>query len=154
MQSAILVWMLCVAPEAAVDTVVVCPAEFREALAPWIAHRQDQGRRIAVVSNLKSSDELRAEIRRLARASALRYLVLVGDADPAMTNDRAVRRRSVPVHHSRAVINVRYGSTSEIATDNWYADLDDDRTPDLAVGRIPSDSAEELAATVRQDPGL
>jgi hypothetical protein len=148
MQSVLLVWVLCVAPDVAVDTAVVCPLEFREALAPWIAHRQAQGRRIALVSNLKSPAELRGDIRRLARGGTLRYLVLVGDADPAMTVDRAVRRRSVPVHHSRAVINVRYGSTSEIATDNWYADLDDDRTPELAVGRIPSDSAEELAALV------
>ncbi len=150
MQSVVLVWMLCLAPETPIDTVVVCPAEFRQALAPWLAHRQGQGRRIAIVSNLKSPQELRAEIRRLARGSALHYLVLVGDADPAMTSDQSVRRLSVPTHHSRAVINVRYGSTSEIATDNWYADLDDDRTPELAVGRIPSDSAEELAAMVRK----
>jgi len=150
MQSALLVWIVCMAPEASVDTAVVCPLEFREALAPWIAHRQAQGRRIALVSNLKSPAEMRAEIRRMARGGSLRYLVLVGDADPAMFVDQAVRRRSVPAHHSAAVINVRYGSTREIATDNWYADLNDDRTPELAVGRIPCDSAAELTTMVRK----
>ena len=132
-----------------VDTVVVCPAEFRQALAPWVAHREAQGHHLAMVSNLLDPRELRGEIRRLA-TPALRYLVLVGDAEPAGSTDERLRRRSVPTQHVRAVVNVRFGSEPELATDNWYADLDDDRVPELAVGRLPADSPAELATMVRK----
>jgi peptidase C25-like protein len=45
-------------------------------------------------------------------------------------------------------VNVKWGSEPQIATDNWYADLDDDQVPDLAVGRIPADTPAELARIV------
>jgi hypothetical protein len=131
-----------------VDTAVICPQEFHEALAPWVEHRRQQGHELVLLSNLGSPAQLRQEIRRLADGGTLRYLVLVGDADPRLYRDKQVRARSVPTHYSRAEVNVRFGSTPEIATDNWYADLDDDRVPDLAVGRIPCDSAEELTRIV------
>ena len=144
MTNVLVTLLLCAAGGPAADTAVVCPAEFRQALEPWVRYRSGQGHRVAVLSNAGSPDELRAQVRRLAAGGALRFLVLVGDADPRLYNDPAVRRRSVPAHYSRAEVNVRFGSTPEIATDNWYADLDDDRVPDVAVGRIPADSAEEL----------
>jgi hypothetical protein len=150
MQSVLVVWMLCAPADTLVDTAVVCPSEFRQALEPWLEHRRGQGHHVAVVSNLQSAVGIRDEIRRLAAAGPLRYLLLVGDADPAMFTNSAVRKRCVPAHHEKAVVNVRFGSTPEIATDNWYADLDDDRLPDIAVGRLPSDSAEDLALMVQK----
>jgi hypothetical protein len=142
--------LLCALPEQDIDTVVVCPQEFRQALEPWLEHRRAQGHRVVVISNLPSPAELRAEVRRIAAGGHLRALLLVGDADPAMDQNPALRRRCVPTHYSPAVINVRFGSTPEIATDNWYADLDDDRVPDLAVGRLTSDSAADLSQMVRK----
>lgn len=136
-------------PDRPIDTVVVCPSEFRQALAPWIAHREAQGHRIALVSNLASSDALRGEIRRLAAEHPLRFLMLVGDADPPLARTSG-RARSVPTHYRPAVVNVRFGSEPEIATDNWYADLDDDRVPELAVGRLTADSPGELARMVEK----
>ena len=130
------------------DTAVVCPAEFRAALQPWIEHRRAQGHRIAIISNLHSPDELRSALRRIAAGGRLRYLLLVGDADPRLYTDDAMRRRSVPGDYTKAVVNLRFGSTDEIATDNTYADLDGDRVPDIAVGRLPCDTADELAAMV------
>jgi hypothetical protein len=142
--------LLCASVEKDIDTVVVCPQEFRQALEPWLKHRRAQGHRVAVISNLLLPAELRAEVRRIAAGGHLRALLLVGDADPAMDQNAALRRRCVPTHHAQAVINVRFGSTPEIATDNWYADLDDDRVPDLAVGRLTSDSAAELSQMVQK----
>lgn len=139
-----------IAPESsqAIDTVVVCPLEFRAALAPWIAHRQSQGHRIELLANHESAAELRAEVRRIAAAHPLKYLVLVGDADPPTTRESLAQRCSIPTHYRPATINVRFGSEPEIATDNWYADLDDDRVPELAVGRLTADTPDELAAMV------
>jgi Peptidase family C25 len=149
MQLALLICLLTAGSDP-VDTAVVCPAEFRQALEPWLAHRRAQGRRVSLVSNVKSADAIRRNIRQLAAAGKLRYVLIVGDADPAMFASAAARERSVPAHYAQAVVNARFGSSPEIASDNWYADLDDDRLPDVAVGRIPSDSPEELALAVRK----
>jgi hypothetical protein len=43
-------------------------------------------------------------------------------------------------------VNVRWGSEPRIASDIPYADLDNDGKPELAIGRIPADSARELSA--------
>jgi hypothetical protein len=148
MTSALVALLLCAPLATDFDTAVVCPQEFRGALAPWVEFRREQGHRLAILSNLQSPEALRAEVRELAAGGALKHLVLVGDADPRLRHDAAVRRRSIPAHYSEAVVNVKFGSSPEIATDNWYADLDDDRVPDLAVGRIACDSADELEQIV------
>lgn len=142
--------VLAVPATTAADTLVVCPQEFRAGLEPWTAHRQAQGHVIDVIDTLPTAIQLRTEIRRAAGQGSLKYLVLVGDADPAMQSDAAVRARSVPTHYAEAKVNIKYGSEPHIATDNWYADLDDDRVPELAVGRLTCDSAQELERLVRR----
>jgi hypothetical protein len=131
-----------------IDTVVVCPPDFRTALAPWVEFRQSQGHAIAFASDHASADAIRRDIRRIAARQPLRYVLLVGDAEPALLLSPDNRARCVPTHHAAARINVRWGSEPEIAGDNWYADLDDDRIPDLAIGRLTADTAEELARIV------
>ena len=137
-------------PAAPPDTVVVCPEEFKPALAPWIEHRQAQGRVLAFVSNLKSAEEIRDEIRAIAKQGGLRFVVLVGDAEPNMEQDAKIRKRCVPTHLAPAKVNVRWGSEPEIATDNWYADLKDNGVPDVAIGRLTPDTPEELRVIVKK----
>lgn len=154
---------------AAPDTAVVCAPEFRAALAPWIALREGQGRRIALLPAPADASALRESIRRLAAAGSLRFVLLVGDADgPAGFNAEArvsatagphaplsksagaaARGKPlVPTRHVPAEVNVRFGSERHIATDSWFADLDDDGAPDLAIGRLTADTPDELAAMV------
>lgn len=132
----------------AVDTVVVCPDEFRPALAPWLEHRARQGHQIELVSNLGSPEVVRQRIRDVAERGGLRFVVLVGDADPVDPTDSARLARSVPAHLAEAQVNIHYGPERDIATDNWYADLDDDGLPELAIGRLTVDSADELQTVV------
>lgn len=148
--SAAIASLLLGASAAGADTAVICPAEFRAALAPWVEHRQSQGHRIEWISNRHSAAALRDEVRRVAAAGRLRYLLIVGDAEPAGRTDAVVRLRCVPAHYAAAEVNVRFGSTAEIATDNRYADLDGDRVPDIAVGRLTCDTAAELDTMVRK----
>ena len=135
-------------PSPSIDTVVVCPLEFRAALAPWIAHRQAQGHQIELVVNPESAAELRAEVRRIATEHPVKYLVLVGDADPPATHAPLARATAVPTHYRPAVVNVRFGSEPEIATAYLYAELDDDGIPELGVGRLTADTHGELAQMV------
>ena len=78
------------------DTVVVCPPTFVEALRPWIAYRTAQGHRFSFVPNALTAEQIRAEIRAQAKLGDLKYVVLVGDAEPTGAWDPAVRARSVP----------------------------------------------------------
>ena len=132
------------------DTVVVCPSHFRQALRPWIAHRQAEGHQLAFVMNVATPQGIRADIRQAARGGKLRFVVLVGDAEPTVSTDHRTVARSVPTYLTEAQINVQWGSEPDIATDNWYADLDDDRIPDVAVGRLSVDTPTELKSVVKK----
>lgn len=117
-------------------------------MKPWSDFRRAQGHRIASVNGTLAPEEIRRQIRELAKSGKPRFIVLAGDADKLPPGDRSRRGYSVPTHYVQAKVNVRWGSEPEIATDNWYADLDDDHLPDVAVGRLSADSAGQLATIV------
>jgi hypothetical protein len=142
--------LLLLVPQAAPDTVVVCPEEFRAALAPWLAYRTQQGHTVALIGNLRSPEGIRQQIREIAQLRALHYVVLVGTAKAALCNDQATRSLCVPTHYAPAKVDVLWGSESHIASDNYYADLDDDQLPDLAIGRLSAASPAELAVIVEK----
>jgi hypothetical protein len=146
---AILLALICsVAADAPPDTIVVCPSSFRAAMSPWLDYRQQQGHIVKIVSGDQSTDEIRAAIRQTARGGALRHIVLVGDAEPSAADDPAIRARCTPVHLQPAKVNIHWGSEPQIATDNWYADLDDDELPDMAIGRLSADDVEQLRVVI------
>jgi hypothetical protein len=145
--STLALMLLAADPEPA-DTVVVAPKGFLAALNPLIVHRHAQGHRFGYIPNTNSPEEIRASIRETAKNGKLAAVLLVGDAEPAAVDNPRVRARCVPVHRAEARVIVRFGSEPEIASDNWYADLDDDELPDLAIGRLPADSPQELSEMV------
>ena len=61
------------------DTLVVCPKEFRAALAPWEAYRRSQGHEILVVDVPTDLAKMQATIRGAAAAGSLKYVLLIGD---------------------------------------------------------------------------
>jgi hypothetical protein len=132
------------------DTLVVCPAEFRAALAPWVEFRRSQGHELLVVDVPRDAAELRTTIRQAAAGGRLEYVLLVGDAPKESPLQEPGRSITIPTNFVPAKINSRWGSEPTIATDALYAHLDGDGLADLAVGRIPADSADELSAVVRK----
>ena len=146
--TSILLAVLLAVPEASPDTVVVCPSPFCQAMEPWLQYRRDQGHEIVVVSVGSSAEEIRGQIRKYYKQGGLKFIVLVGDS-PAITEVRdALPPGRVPVHYAAAKVNVLWGSEPHIATDNRYADLDDDQIPDVAIGRLTADTPEQLARIV------
>lgn len=156
-----------------VDTVLVCSKDHLRLLAPWIRLRTEQGHRVGHVSGAGSALEIRQRIREVARHKQLKHVVLVGDT-PTSLRLRQARTQPdarpaergplaepsgewasgwippVATHFARAKVNVRWGSEPEIATDNWYADLDDDQIPELAIGRISVTTEAELKTVVEK----
>lgn len=134
-----LLWLLMAAlPSPPSDTLVVCPLEFRPALASWVHYRQQQGHVLEIVAPPRTARELHDTVNASARNGHLKAVILIGDVD------------RVPTSYAPAKVNILWGSEATIATDQLYADVDGDGVPDVAVGRLPVDTAEELQAVVRK----
>ncbi len=127
------------------DTLIVCPQAFQPGLAKWLDYREKQGHRFKIVTSSPTAEGLKQQIIAVADEGGLKTVILVGDADTKLLSNPATAALHVPTQHVQAKINVKYGSEPEIATDNWFADLDNDQLPDLAIGRIPVDSVNQLS---------
>ncbi|REK28145.1 MAG: hypothetical protein DWQ42_05855 [Planctomycetota bacterium] len=148
------------------DTLVVCPQMLRPALEPWLRYRKQQGHVIEILDTRPDSRQLRQAIRGQANRKTLRAIVLVGDAVPERFHDEVVldaaeQRRGVdgvdgkgpafvPAHFAAAKVNVHFGGPPRLATDNWYANLDDDPLPDVAVGRLSVKTPAQLETVVEK----
>ncbi|MBC8356722.1 MAG: hypothetical protein H8E66_32505 [Planctomycetes bacterium] len=131
------------------DVAIVTSPVFHKSLRQWIAHRENQGHRITIVSNQGSLAEIRGRLRQVAAAKRLRWVLLVGDTIGA--EGRALRTETqVPTAYAVATLLPKFGGPPHIATDNAYADLNDDGIPEVAVGRITADGPEELSGIVER----
>lgn len=111
--------------------VVVTPAEFADALGPLVERRNA---RVLTLEEIGGSREaIRAKLAELRPA----YALLVGDAD----------RLPTWIEPS-AYVSDKWASDEDLATDLPYADLDGDEREEIMVGRLPADTAEEVAAMV------
>lgn len=121
------------------DTVVVRPAAWAAAIGPWKSYREAQGHRVAELDTAPDSQTIRSAIAQLAAAQTepIRYVLLAGDVSADAANN-------VPTCYHNSTAMSQFGGDATIASDNPYADLNDDGFPDLAIGRIPADSAAQL----------
>ena len=123
------------------DTLAICTPQLKQTLGRWVEYRQSQGRNILLLDSGRFAKDNRSLIRQAARQyPTIDHLVLVGDAG----DWRAKPTELLPTDFVLATVNVNFGSEFDIATDNTYGDLNDDGTPELAVGRIAASSAAEL----------
>ena len=140
------------------DLIIVTVPQFREALQPLVDARQKQGLRVAVVDVNQVYDTFSAgdpgpeAIRALVQharshwtSPAPRYLLLAGDAsyDPRGYL-KGAEMDLVPTQ----LVHTSFSGWT--ASDVWYALPDDDAgaLPALAVGRLPAQTAEQLATMV------
>jgi hypothetical protein len=149
MYVALVTLMLAAAPQAP-DTLVVCPDGFRATLQEWVDYRRGQGHQVAVLPPPATPSELQTAVRRAAKSGRLKCLVLIGDVPGTEDARAAGRNATIPTNYLPASVNTRWGSTPTVATDVPYADLDGDGSPELMVGRIPADSADELRRVIRK----
>lgn len=139
------------------DYIAVTAPGFAKALQPLVDWRRSQGLRVTVASIDDVYDTFShglldpAAIRdymRYARDNwpepAPRFLLLVGDAS---YDYLGFLPNSTPNYVPTYLLTTHF--VGETASDNWFVSLDDtDDLPDLAVGRIPAQTAEQVAAVV------
>jgi hypothetical protein len=139
--------------------LALAPARFQAALTPLLAHRRAQG--IQVI--FKALEDLTPEgassptakaVRQAVRdtylstGKRLRYVLLAADGGP-------LERQDAGPYIPPALLEPRFRSKTVpcpriLASDAWYGMLDNELTPGISVGRLPADSAEELALMVKK----
>jgi hypothetical protein len=136
------------------DYIAIAHPDFIDALQPLVDFRRAQGLRVAVASIDDVYDTFSggmidpAAIRDYmlyARDNwpgpAPRYLLLVGDAS---YDYQGFLPGSTPNFVPTYLLQTHF--VGETASDNWFVSLDDeDDRPDMAVGRIPAQTAEQVA---------
>jgi hypothetical protein len=75
------------------------------------------------------------------RPGNLKFILLAGDVNSQAEN-------SVPTFYRASTAMSQFGGDPTIASDNPYADLHGDDAPEVAIGRIPADSPEQLKSVL------
>ena len=141
--------------------VVVCPAQFTEAIKPWLQRRVSEGYAVRLIPPRETAERTKTEV--IAAFTALlngqdgpkslnksvasdtqcsRFLFLIGDV-PTLGKECDVNVQ-VPTFYQPAEVTVAWGSTPTIPTDTPYTDLNIDGKPDAAVGRLPADGPQQI----------
>jgi hypothetical protein len=146
-------------PALGADFIIITHAAFYESLLPLVQWRKSQGLRVQLINVEDIYDEFNQgilhpqAIRDFLRYAfhhwelpQPKYILLVGDASWDIKNNMnlATGRTFVPVYY--------YPSFAGYAAcDNWYVCLDgDDYIPEIAIGRIPAHSVDEVQAVVNK----
>ncbi|MDG2223886.1 MAG: C25 family cysteine peptidase [Rubripirellula sp.] len=135
------------APADAADVIVVCPSRFRDALEPWVEHRQTEGLQVCVVDSNSNAETLRSSIRKSA-TDKTRYVMLVGDAP--VIGAPCDELCQTPILYSPTTVTGKLGSTAVLSSDMLFGDFDLDNIPDAVVGRLPVDNSDQLATLIRR----
>ncbi|MBA3532565.1 MAG: hypothetical protein H0T73_11630 [Ardenticatenales bacterium] len=142
---------------AGADYVVIVAPSLADAVEPLLAYHRAAGLRVVVFRPQRLYDSYSAgtvdplAIRAFLREAndhwemKPRFVLLVGDStyDPA-----GYQSELPPAYLPSPFVETVFGG--ETVSDNALADLDEDGYPDLALGRIPARSPEQLAVMVQK----
>ncbi len=141
-------------PENATDYLVIGAPPLLEAAQPLLEHRAAQGLTPLAVPLQAAYDQfsegvadpeaIRSLLRYAAEnwATPPRYVLLIGD----YTYDTYGYRTSLAYPLPGFMVYTQYGG--ETVSDVLFAQLDDDDLPDIAVGRIPAQTPEQVQTYV------
>ncbi len=135
--------------------LAIGPRKFESSIRPLVEHRRRCGyeaRFVAIEEASAGEAATPGKIRDFIRAERdrsggrLRFVLLAADAGP-------VKEGETGPWIPPALLEPRFKSKTIpcpdiIASDAFFGMMDDDQVPDAAVGRLPADSEEELAAMV------
>ncbi len=132
------------------DLVIISHHDFIASIGPLLAQRQNQGLSVAVVDVEDIFDEFSAgqktpyAVRDFLGYAATqwspapRFVLLVGDASWDPNNHLGYG------YHDFVPTKLLDTQLMETASDDWLADVDHDGLADMAVGRLPGRTVEEI----------
>lgn len=145
------------------EVVVICPVPFQDALKKWTEYRTQQGFKVHVLTPNEpvTLEGVKQQIRALAEKTPnIGAILLIGNAiaresrqsggsasDSSTSN---VVSRIIPAPLVPTKVIDQFGKEKDIASDNVYADLNDDEIPELAIGRLSVNTPEQLETIIRK----
>ncbi|AVP96021.1 hypothetical protein C7S18_01905 [Ahniella affigens] len=142
-------------PEAA-DFLIISHPSFLSSLDDYVNLQRTRGYRPVVVSTaaiyaLSDDQEPGAQpisdfIRASHAKTPLKYVTLIGADTYDYRNNLGIGSVSfVPTHYVRTSLFI-----AQTPSDSKYVDFDDDQVPDVAIGRIPARTPDELVRMIRK----
>ena len=138
-----------------IEYLIVTHAAFQPQADRLAGLKRADGYRTAVVDveraydrwsgGIDEANAIRELVRHYARAGALRYVLLVGDD----TFDYHDYTGTGAVSYLPSLV-AWDGEFGRIPSENRYADVDDDGQPDVAIGRLPVQTAAEADVLVEK----
>ncbi len=136
------------------DVLVISHGDFLDSLGEWVSRREGEGLSIRVVDvasvyrkyshGVVDPEAIRAYVREAYEEMGIEYLLLVGGDTYDPFDYLGVGSVSfIPTPYAQTDSIVRYAPV-----DPLYGDVDGDLVPDLAVGRWPVRTVEELEAVI------
>jgi hypothetical protein len=129
--------------------VLVRPAHWSKSLAEWKTYRSSEYQ-FSEVDSVGDSELLRKQIAKAISegATPTAAILLCGDATLEVAPKQW--RALTPGIVLDTQIQLGELTTKELCTDALYGDLDQDGCPDVAVGRLPAKTPEELTRMLRR----
>lgn len=135
------------AKDARPEVVVVCPSGWRPSLEKWMAYRQ-KDYQLTIIDSQRDPSAIRSRVIDLGQKSKrLEAVVLCGDVFQDKVTDASlppIRETLVPTFLLPTTVKLGEGQTQTLASDSPFADIDGDGSPDIAVGRLPAKSTDDL----------
>ncbi len=138
-----------------VDYLIIAPQKFQQSLSPFISMKENQGLEVSVVSpqeiydsinsGFPSTGAIKNFIQNMYMQSdrTLKYILLVGDYSFEIVDyDQFIE--FVPSNF------IEISSLGKTISDIFYTDMDMDNYPDIAIGRIPASSPDQLETWVEK----
>ena len=147
------------APAAGADEIVIAPQHFFAALQPLVTQRQAQGLRIRLVDvediyplfngGVFHPEAIRAFVA-YAHANwpgpAVQYLFLVGDGNFNFKGYNPATYGTFTPTWIPPYREFADPTQGDVPVDSRFGDVDGDGLPEVAVGRLPAQTADEVAA--------
>ncbi|MFM7974827.1 MAG: C25 family cysteine peptidase, partial [Pirellula sp.] len=131
------------------SVILVRPANWSTWLAQWKAYRSSQYRFIEVDS-VASSTRLREQIAKAISSSSTPTVAILLCGDASIEVAPKKWQALTPGIVLKTEIQLGELTTKELCTDALYGDLDQDGCPDIAVGRLPAKTPQELERMLRR----
>jgi hypothetical protein len=136
------------------DMVIIAHSDFVEKLTPLKEYRETQGYSVTLIDaedlydefsfGMKTSQAIKDFLTRAHTSwqTPPRFLLLVGDASFDPKNNLGLGNQDfLPTK----LLDTTY---METASDDWFVDFNGDGLPDMAIGRLPVQTAEETTQVV------